>query len=198
VLAERLGTFAVQSLDFNPNLVTITYRGELKTEDGGMVRRAFLKGFLKNTAEEVISFVNAERKAEERGIQVAEVDDPAFSDYQSAVKFTVSHGTQRFVVGGVVFGENNYRLSLVNEWAFEVIPSGELLSILNVDRPGVIGQVGTLLAGHGINISQFELSRNMPGGQAMSLIRVDQRVDGTVLDALRGLPNVLSARRIFI
>ncbi|MBI4082066.1 MAG: phosphoglycerate dehydrogenase [Candidatus Lambdaproteobacteria bacterium] len=198
VLAERLGMFAMQSLDFNPNLVKILYRGELKVEEGGMIRRAFLKGFLKNTAEEAISFVNAERKAAERGIQVVETDDPAFRDYQSAVKFTVSHGAQQFVIGGVVFGENNYRLSLVNEWTFEVIPSGELLSILNVDRPGVIGQVGTILSEHRINISQFELSRNMPGGQAMSLIRVDQPVDGAVLEALRSLPNVVSVRRIVV
>jgi D-3-phosphoglycerate dehydrogenase len=198
VLAEKLGMFAMQSLDFNPNLVTIVYRGELKTEDGGMIRRAFLKGFLKNTVEEVISYVNAERKAAERGIHVVEVDDPAFRHYQSAVKIVVSRGEQQFAVGGVVFGEHNYRLSLVNEWTFEMIPSGELLSILNVDRPGVIGQVGTLLSSHGINISQFELSRNMPGGQAMSLIGVDQPVDGTVLHALRSLPNVISVRRIFV
>jgi len=198
VLAEKLGAFAVQSLDFNPRLITIMYRGELKTEDGGMIRRAFLKGFLNSTVDEVISFVNAERKAAERGIQVAEVDDPTFRDYQGAVKFIASNGTQQFVVGGVVFGENNYRLSLVNEWTFEMVPSGELLSILNVDRPGVIGQVGTLLSDYGINISQFELSRNMPGGQAMSLIRVDQPVDGIILEALRSLHNVITVRRIFI
>ncbi|NIP74201.1 MAG: hypothetical protein GWO16_14830, partial [Gammaproteobacteria bacterium] len=51
VLAEKLGTFAMQSLDFNPRRVQVKYRGELTSEEGLMVRRAFLKGFLKNTAE---------------------------------------------------------------------------------------------------------------------------------------------------
>jgi len=198
VLAEKLGVFAVQSLDFNPRQIKVFYRGELSSEDGAMIRRAFLKGFLKNTAEEAISFVNAERKAADRGIQVVDIDDPHFSDYQSAVKFIISTDHQTFTVGGVVFGENNYRLSLVDEFTFEVIPEGEMLSIRNTDRPGVIGQVGTLLAEHNINISQFELSRNMPGGQALSMIRVDSPVGREVLDKLRAVPNVLSVHRILI
>ena len=96
------------------------------------------------------------------------------------------------------FGENNYRLSRVNDFLFEVVPDGYLISLVNTDRPGVIGQVGTILANHGINISQFELSRNMPGGQAMSLIRIDDPASQTVIDQLCALDNVLSVKRITI
>ncbi len=198
VLAEKLGSFAVQSLDFNPRQVKVTYRGELTSEEGAMIRRAFLKGFLKNTAEETITFVNAEQKAAERQIRVVEVDDPHFTDYQSAVKFIVSDHEQSFTIGGVVLGENNYRLSLVNGFSFEVIPDGHLLSLVNSDRPGVIGQVGTLLGNRGINISQFELSRNMPGGQAMALIRIDTPADKEVLEGLRAIENIISVRNIII
>jgi D-3-phosphoglycerate dehydrogenase len=198
VLAEKLGTFAVQFLDFNPSLVQVMYRGELTSEEGVMVRRAFLKGFMKNTAEEAITFVNAEQKAAQRQIHVEDSEDPHFTDYPSAVMFVVSDHDQSFTIGGVVFGENNYRLSRVNDFLFEVIPDGYLLSLVNVDRPGVIGQVGTILANHGINISQFELSRNMPGGQAMSLIRIDDPAGQTVIDQLKALDNVLSVKRITI
>ena len=198
VLAEKLGRFAVQSLDFNPRRIQVTYRGELNHEEGLMVRRAFLKGFLRNTAEEAITFVNAERKAADRGIAIDELDDPAFSEYLSAVQFVVQDHEHSFKIGGVVFGENNYRLSQVNDFNFEVIPDGVLLWVVNNDRPGVIGDIGTTLARGGINISQFELSRNMPGGQAMSLLRVDSGVDNAVLEALRAIPNVVSVRRIAI
>lgn len=198
VLAERLGSFAVQSLDFNPRTIQVQYRGELTSDEGAMIRRAFLKGFLKNTASEAISFVNAEQKAAERHIQVTDVDDPAFSDYPSAIRFVISDGKETFSVAGVVFSANNYRLSQVNEFNFEVIPEGHLISMVNIDRPGVIGDFGTLLAKNGINISQFELSRNMPGGKAMSLVRVDSPVDKAVLDALRGIRNMVSVRVIQI
>ena len=198
VLAEKLGSFAVQSLDFNPRRIQVMYRGELTSEEGMMVRRAFLKGFLRNTAEETITFVNAERKAADRGIVVDEADDPSFREYLCSVQFVVQDHDHSFKVAGVVFGENNYRLSQVNDFAFEVIPDGVLLWVVNNDRPGVIGEIGTTLARGGINISQFELSRNMPGGQAMSLLRVDSAVGNPVLEALRAIPNVVSVRRIAI
>ncbi|HUJ73247.1 MAG TPA: phosphoglycerate dehydrogenase, partial [bacterium] len=196
VLAEKLGQFAVQSLEFNPRSIQVLYRGELSLEDGAMIRRAFLKGFLRNTASEAITFVNAEHKAAERHIQVQEDADPGFSEYPSAIKFVISDGKEAFSIAGVVFGENNTRISQVNDFNFEVVPEGHLLSMVNRDRPGVIGQVGTLLGAHGINISQFELSRNMPGGKAMSLIRVDSPVPRPVLDALQAIPNMLQVRNI--
>ena len=198
VLAEKLGRFAVQALEFNPRQVRIVYRGELNREEGSLVRRAFLKGFLSHTSDEVVSFVNAEQKAAARQIQVVEADDPAFKDYQSAVKFIISDHEHSFTIGGVVFGENNYRLSLINGFTFEVVPDGHLLTMVNVDQPGVIGKVGTILGERGVNISQFELSRNRPGGEAMSVIRVDSLIDKAVLDELHALPYVVSLHRIVI
>jgi D-3-phosphoglycerate dehydrogenase len=198
VLAEKLGVFAMQSLDFNPRRIQIKYRGELDSEEGMLVRRAFLKGFLRNTADEAITFVNAEKKAADRQIEIFDIDDPGFRDYHSAVQFIVTDHEHQFKIGGVVFGENNYRLSQVNDFTFEVIPDGNLLWVINIDRPGVIGDIGTILAKNEINISQFELSRNMPGGHAMSLLRVDTPVDDAVLEILRAIQNVVSVRRISI
>ncbi|HEX7928442.1 MAG TPA: ACT domain-containing protein, partial [bacterium] len=120
------------------------------------------------------------------------------SDYPSAIRFVISDGKETFSLAGVVFGANNYRLSQVNEFNFEVIPEGHLLSMINIDRPGVIGDLGTLLAKNGVNISQFELSRNMPGGKAMALIRVDSSIDQPVLEALRAIRNMVSVRLITI
>ena len=196
VLAEKLGSFAMQSLDFNPHTIQVQYRGELSSDDGAMIRRAFLKGFLKNTASDLITFVNAEQRAAERHIQVTDSDDPAFSEYPSAIRFVISDGRESFSIAGVVFGKNNHRISQVNEFDFEVIPEGHLLSMVNMDRPGVIGDLGTCLSRNGINISQFELSRNMPGGNAMSLLRVDSPVEKPLLEQLQAIKNMVSVRVI--
>jgi D-3-phosphoglycerate dehydrogenase len=198
VLAEKLGRFAVQALEFNPRHVRIVYRGELNREEGALVRRAFLKGFLGHASDEAVTFVNAEQKAAARGIQVEEADDPAFKDYQSALKVIVSDRERSFVIGGVVLGEANYRLSLLNSFTFEVVPDGHLLAMVNLDQPGVIGKVGTILGDRGVNISEFELSRNRRGGEAMALIRVDEAVGKAVFDELRALPFIVSLRRIEI
>ena len=196
VLAEKLGTFAMQSLDFNPRTIQVLFQGELTREDGALIRRAFLKGYLKLTSSDAITYVNAERKAAERQIQVSDEEDPGFSEYPSAIKFVVGDGKESFSIAGVSFSEHNVRISQVNEFKFEVIPDGNMLSMVNRDQPGVIGRVGTLLGANHINISQFELSRNMPGGQAMSLIRVDSPVPKPVLDQLRAISNMVSVRLI--
>jgi D-3-phosphoglycerate dehydrogenase len=196
VLAEKLGTFAMQSLDFNPRTVKVLFQGELSREDGAMVRRAFLKGYLKNTSNDAISFVNAEQKAKDRGIHITDEDDPGFSEYPSAIKFIVSDGKETFSIAGVAFGESNIRICQVDEFKFEVIPDGHMLSMVNRDQPGVIGRVGTMLGSNSVNISQFELSRNMPGGKAMSIIRVDSPVPKPVVDQLRAISNMVSVRLI--
>ncbi|MCX7959957.1 MAG: phosphoglycerate dehydrogenase [Burkholderiales bacterium] len=196
VLAEKLGRFAVQALDFNPRHVQMVYRGELNREEGLLLRRAFLKGFLGHASDEAVTFVNAEAKAAARGLRVEEADDPAFKDYQSALKVIVADHERTFAIGGVVFGEGNYRLSLIDRFAFEVVPDGHILMMVNRDQPGVIGRVGTILGEHGVNISEFELSRNRRGGEAMALIRVDEPVDNAVLDELRALPFIVALRRI--
>ena len=59
-----------------------------------------------------------------------------------------------------------------------------ILAIENVDLPGVIGFVGTLLAKNNINIQQFELSRNQKGGKAMALVVVDEAVNKEIIQQL--------------
>jgi CDP-diacylglycerol--glycerol-3-phosphate 3-phosphatidyltransferase len=52
--------------------------------------------------------------------------------------------------------------------------------------------IGTLLGEHKVNISQFELSRNMPGGRAMSIIRVDTPISRELLEQLNHVPNIVA------
>src|SRR5205823_5842834 len=63
-------------------------------------------------------------------------------------------------------------------------------------EPGVVGRVGTLLGERGINIAGIELGRERVGGMALSLIHVDEPVPADVLDALRTLPQIVSAQQL--
>ena len=105
-------------------------------------------------------------------------------------KINNREAARRVAKGGKV------RICQVDEFKFEVIPEGHMLSMVNRDQPGVIGRVGTLLGTNAVNISQFELSRNMPGGKAMSIIRVDSPVPKPVVDQLRAISNMVSVRLI--
>ena len=72
----------------------------------------------------------------------------------------------------------------------EVTPKGAMLFIENVDVPGVIGRVGTLLGNRDINIAAYLLSRKNQNGKAFAVIRIDDSVDIEDLNELRKLKEV--------
>lgn len=90
------------------------------------------------------------------------------------------------------------RLTLINDFHFEVEPNGNMLFIANHDRPGVIGDLGQYLAKSGVNISGFNLSRNSKGGKAMAVLSIDGTLNAQNLREIKDLPNVESAKAIFI
>ena len=62
-------------------------------------------------------------------------------------------------VEGTVFEPNSLRLVSVRGVEVEAPLGGTMLMIANDDQPGVIGEVGTILGRHGVNIANFALGR---------------------------------------
>jgi len=102
-------------------------------------------------------------------------------------------GDQEIEVEGAIFGSNNPRIVKINNFYLEAVPEGYILMLHNRDVPGVVGAVGTLLGKKGINIAGLELGREKVGGMAISLIHVDEPVPKETLEALRSLPDIVSA-----
>ncbi len=99
-------------------------------------------------------------------------------DYPNLVACrAVWDGGQR-LLAGVLFGGSEPRIVQVDEYRLEARPEGIVLIMKNRDVPGVIGQVGTLLAAYEVNIGEWRLGRNKPGGEALSFINLDSRADG--------------------
>jgi D-3-phosphoglycerate dehydrogenase len=73
-----------------------------------------------------------------------------------------------------------------------------MLVLENRDVPGIIGSVGTCLGKHGINIAAMNWGRLKEGGDALTVINMDQQIPADVLKELQSLPNVLSAANIVI
>lgn len=196
-LAEKLGSIAGQILDFNPNQVRLQYRGDIADLDNSIIRLSWMKGYADQVVDDYVSFVNVNKHFSRLGIDVTESKDPSFSSYKSALKVTIT-GKQgeSLSIGGVVFEDRHLRLTLLNDFVFEVEPTGYLLLIKNIDKPGVIGDVGQFLATHNVNISSFSLSRSARGGLAMAILSVDEQLNQQQLAELKTLKNIESARAI--
>ena len=86
-------------------------------------------------------------------------------------------------VEGTVFEPNSPRLVSVRGVAVEAPLGGTMLIIANDDQPGVIGEVGTILGRHGVNIANFALGRGETG--AIGVVNVDED-GGATARARRG------------
>lgn len=193
VLAEKLGALVGQIIDFNPVSMSISYRGDLASFDHSIIRLGLMKGYASKVVDGYVSFVNAAQHFEKMGIKVTEEQDPDFQSYKSAIKIRVSGpGGKSLAVGGIVFDDRYPRISLLNDFYFEVEPSGEMLLIENEDRPGVVGDVGHFLASNNINIDSFSLSRNRKGGRAMAIIRTDAPVTPEEVANLKKITNIVN------
>lgn len=197
-LAERLGSFLSQIIDGGISEVTVEYRGEVMRLVLAPITMAALKGILAPILEETINFVNAPVIAKERGIEVKEMVTADAGDYHSMLVLRAKVDVREGVVAGVLHGKKDPRITRINEFAVEVVPEGEMLVLLNIDKPGVIGNIGTLLGKNNINIARMQFGREKPGGNAISILTVDMPVSKEILADIKKLPNVLSVRQIHL
>ncbi len=193
-LARRLGRVAVSLTDGQVRAVEVAYGGR----DESALRPvliAALSGLLSEMHVGPVSLVNAQVIAEERGIQLARKSGTPEPGFEQTVGVRVETPRGRTRVVGALAGNGHGRVIRIDGYHVDVVPDGWMLVIRNRDVPGVIGRVGTVLGGAGINIGSYHQARRaLPGEEALAAINVDQALTNGVLDELRRLPDVLEVR----
>jgi D-3-phosphoglycerate dehydrogenase len=195
-LAELLGKFTAQVYEGGITEVTMEYRGEAEEINTKPVTIAALKGLLEPILTETVNFVNAPLIAKERGIEVKETKSPDAGDYHSMLVLKVKADGKIREVYGTFYGKRYPRIVRVDQFPVEIIPEGIMLFMYNNDRPGVIGNIGTLLGKNNINIARMHFGREKPGGMAISVVSVDADINAELLEDIRALPNILSVRLV--
>ncbi len=200
-LAERMGSFLAQATDGNVEGIALQYKGELADWKTDLIRNAVVMGILNQTLEEKANVVNAASVASSRGIAVHESRGAKGKGGAGNVLSVTlqTKSSERSVKGAVLRGKS-LRLLSVDTIDIEAPLGDNLLYLRNKDVPGVIGQVGTILGKHQINIGDFSLGRNeTPIGQvreAIAVVHVDSPVPESVLTELRKMDAVKEARAI--
>lgn len=195
-LAERLGSFAAQYVEGGIKELNIRYAGEETARGTTPLTLNVLKGVLMTFMEEEVNVVNAPFLTKQRGIVVNESTTRATEDYANLVSVEIVTDKGRGTVSGTIFGRQNPRIVRIDEVSLEAIPEGHILLFANRDTPGVIGRVGTILGNNGVNIAGIQLGRTAPKEDAVAVLNVDQSVTEEVLEELRALPNLYTAKTI--
>jgi D-3-phosphoglycerate dehydrogenase len=99
-------------------------------------------------------------------------------------------------ISGTVFAKEEIRIVDFFGYKLDFEPTPNVLAVQNIDRPGIIGKIGTAIGDAGFNIAAMQWSRNRRGEKAVAFISVDGLVPDAVLDGLRSIDGVIKASKI--
>jgi D-3-phosphoglycerate dehydrogenase len=188
-LADQIGSFCGQLTKSGIERVRIEYEGTAADLNTRPITQSALAALLRPVLASV-NLVNAPVVARERDIDVSEVKHERDSAYQTLVRVSVEAEGQTNTIAGTLFGGDKPRLVEINDIPVEAELGPRMLYLINEDKPGLIGDVGSTLSDAGINIATFHLGRAERGRNALALIEVDNDVGPHVVDRLRKLPHI--------
>ena len=195
-LAEKLGMLLAQLAESHVSTVKVTYIGDVTHHETSPITMALLKGLLEPMVGETVNYVNASLIAAERGIKVVEAKSSQTEEFAQLIAVEVQGEKVQVSAQGTLLTKKDPRIVRINRFFVDAAPSGYMLFIENQDRPGLIGGIGTILGEAGINIAGMTFGRATPGGDAITVLNVDNPVPKDVLARIKSSTHVVNARLI--
>ncbi|CAL5222438.1 g4801 [Coccomyxa viridis] len=200
-LAQGLGTAAVQLVGSHGftdiHLTYNTSRGD--DLDTRLLRAMVIKGILEQITTSTVNLVNADLLAKNRGLRIREtfvfaegkevLNTLKVSLGTTDTKFSAALGQdKRISVVGSVKGSQSY-LTRVGTFDVDLSLQGIILLTRQIDKPGVIAAVATVLSSAGVNISYMSVSVT-PDNDAVMALGLDQDPPEDLLAQLTGLKEI--------
>jgi D-3-phosphoglycerate dehydrogenase / 2-oxoglutarate reductase len=187
-LIERLGSFAGQIADDGIEAVDIEYEGEVAHLNTQPLTAIALASLMRPLMPDV-NMVSAPAVLRQKGAPLTESKRETSPIYGSLIRIKVLTGGRWRTLAGVV-NAGAAKIVEVKGMALEADFHPVMLLINNIDKPGFIGALGTMLGEANINIATFHLGRQAAGEDAIAIVGVDQIVPDAIQQKLRALPHV--------
>lgn len=162
-----------------------------------LVTVGILKGLLHPILGDSVSNVNAPILAHERGWQVMQVKGLKGGDYSNVMlcQITLEDG-ESITITGTLLDRKEPHIVQINQYRMNLIPKGHLLVMGSIDRPGIIGQIGTYLAEHRVNIASWQTGRAEPGGNTLTVLTLDEALPDAVYEGICNFDFVRHAHQV--
>jgi D-3-phosphoglycerate dehydrogenase len=197
-LAERMGRFLIQLVAGSPKRLELEYSGEITRRNVAMLTAAAVKGALSMALSERVNEVNALALAKDRGIGVSEGTVSTVGEFSTLIRLVVVTDRESRSVEGTVIGKDEPHIVAVDGLHLDIVPKGVMITFSNVDRPGIVGKVGTILGRNRINIAGLHLGRMAVGKRSVSVFSVDDPVPAKVLVELAELAELSDVKVVTI
>jgi D-3-phosphoglycerate dehydrogenase len=199
MLAERLGSLLGQMGEARTQAIGVRYYGELANTTNEILGSVVLVGLFRPMLSTSITPVNARAIAAARGVELVESRSTRPRRFTNLISVKLQTSSGERWVEGTAFENGSLRLVQMGGVDIEAPLEGTLLLISNRDQPGVIGEVGSILGRHGVNIANFALGRGPDG--AVGVVNIDEDADGSTngsiteqaLQEIRAVPAIRSA-----
>jgi D-3-phosphoglycerate dehydrogenase len=192
-LAEKLGRFQAQYPSGKVSELVVEVVGDIEEFDVRPLRTAVIKGFLEIFLQENVNYVNAPMLMADRKIGVSERKGKKHRDYTNLITVRALTDAGEGAVAGTLFGRTIPRIVRLNEFTVDIWPEGVVLICLNEDKPGIIGNLGTLMAKSNINIGAMTLGRTRRGGSAATILNLDSALTADMLEDVKKIQYINDA-----
>ena len=195
-VASQLGKLLTHLAEGQFVGVNIDYQGEITQHDTSILKSAVLTGLLAPVTGQRVNVINAPLIAQQRGLKVTERKSVAARDYGSLISVTLDTSTGDTTLAGTSM-RNEIHIVRINDYWLDIVASVPfMLFVEQKDQPGSIGAVGTIAGRNDINISFMVVGRMSPRGRAMMVIGLDDPVPPPVLEEIRALKQIDTARLV--
>ncbi|PHU04741.1 D-3-phosphoglycerate dehydrogenase 1, chloroplastic [Capsicum chinense] len=205
-LAEKLGKLVVQLVAGGSGVksVTVTYGSARAPDDldTRLLRAMITKGLIEPISSAFVNLVNADFTAKQRGLRIAEERFLLNGSPESPLEFIqvqISSVTSKFASAlsdsGEIRVEGKVKdgiphLTKVGSFEVDVSLEGSIILCRQVDQPGMIGKVGSILSEGNVNVSFMSVGRIAPRKHAVMAIGVDEQPSKESLKRIGEIPAV--------
>jgi D-3-phosphoglycerate dehydrogenase len=176
--------------------VEVFFQGDFGDMPTNPVTRAVLAGILAPILSDPVNLVNAPVLAGARGIKVTESQSASSGEYSAMLTVTARTPTSERTICGTVCGPNDVRIVHIDHYRVDIAPFGNMIVTQHTDRPGIIGSVGTLLGGNGVNIAGMNVGREKEAGRAVMILMVDDPIGDDLMAEIRAISGMETAQRV--
>jgi D-3-phosphoglycerate dehydrogenase len=191
-LANRMARLLDPMMGGRIRAVTLHIASPQLTAVAATLERICLVGLLQSHLDVPLNLVNAGHVAKQRGIEqrtvTAEHDPSTGAQLVLEVSADGRGEGKPHRIEGRVYDDMRPRVVQINGYHMDMIPAGFMVLILNDDRPGMVGLVGTQFGEARINIADMAISRR--DHTALMVLKIDEPPGDELLDRLRTCPGI--------
>ena len=192
-LAMRLGTILAGITPGALEKVEVIYRGAISEMNVGPITTYLLVGLIGPRMDQPVNVINAPVLAQQRGVEVEQITSAKVREFANLMEVTVTTDQAKRTGVGTIFGNRFPRVIAIDGFRMELKPEGHVVIIINEDKPGVVGQYGTIFGRNRINIADMTFSRKAKLGIALVGISLDETPGEEVMREIRDIDFVESA-----